>query len=155
MLVLLAACDRDAWSPRAEHARATRDLAASLAAHLETLPGVTRASVLLDEARPDPLAPPAPSPPPRASIVLAVTGDPDAITAAARTAALASIRGLTDAHLVVTARPTPSTTLASVGPFDVAPSSRAPLVATLAGALLLIAALAGWIAITGARRRRR
>lgn len=153
----VAACDRDAWSPRAEQARLTQDRAVALTAHLETLPGVTRASVLLDDAPADPLAPPAPDPAPRASIVLvlAPAADPDATTAAARAATLASVRDLADHDLVITARTTPAAAaLASVGPFEVSPRSRGPLLATLAAALALIALLAAWIAITGARRRR-
>lgn len=44
-------------------------------------------------------------------------------------------------------------TLAKVGPFSVEASSRGPLRAALAIALVLVAALAGWIAITARRAR--
>ena len=57
VIALLVGCDADAWSPRAEHDRATARRAVDLATHLDTLPGVARASVVLTVPFSDPLAP--------------------------------------------------------------------------------------------------
>ena len=70
VIFLCAACDGDAWSPRAEHDRATTRRAAALADHLDAIPGVAHASVILNIPIADPLAPPSVAPPPTASVIL-------------------------------------------------------------------------------------
>ena len=57
VIALLVGCDADAWSPRAEHDRASARRATELATHLEALPGVARANVVLTVPFSDPLAP--------------------------------------------------------------------------------------------------
>lgn len=162
LAIALAAlgCDGDAWSPRAERARAESERAAALAAHLETLPGVREASVVLELPISDPLAPPCAAVPctarqSRASVVLALDpgADPAAAESAARGAVAGAIAGA--AVTVVTAAPPPSESLVAVGPFRVAEASRVPLLAALAAGLLAIAGLAIWIAVAGYRVRRR
>jgi hypothetical protein len=143
VLALCAACDPDAWSPGAERERAERRRVETLAAHLETLPGIEQASVMVT--------------PPRASVVLALepgaaAPDPDAI----RRAVTAAIDGVDPAAIeIAAAGPPPRDPVVSVGPFEVAAGSRGPLIATLAGGLVVIAGLAGWIALVGVRRYRR
>jgi type III secretory pathway lipoprotein EscJ len=152
LAIALVACDGDAWSPRAERERAAKERAAELAAHLETIPGVAEASVVLDLPYADPLAVEAPAAPPRASVVLAL--EPGADTAAAEVAATRAVAGaIAGAEVtVITAAPAPGEALVAVGPFRVAAGSRTPLLAALAAALLAIAGLAAWIAIAGYRR---
>jgi type III secretory pathway lipoprotein EscJ len=132
VLALLAACDGDAWSPRAEHDRATARLAAELAAHLETLPGVREASVVLTLPFADPLAADAPSHPALASVVLALEAgaDPAGAEYAARAAVEAAVAG---ARVTV---------LAAAEEKAAAPGRYR---AALAGALAVIAGLALWI----------
>ena len=151
-VLLVAGCDGDAWSPRAERARAEAERAEALAAHLETLPGVKAASVVLELPISDPLAPPAPPAPPRASVVLALAAgaDPDATEAAARAAVAGAIDGVN--VTVVSAASAAGEELVAVGPFRVAAGSRAPLLAALAAALLAITGLAVWIAALAYRR---
>lgn len=153
----LAACDAGAWSPAADRERRLERRAAELSAHLAALPGIARASVVLDAPAPDPLAPPAPAAPPRASVVLALApgADPAAAEAAARRALAGAVAGLDDAHVTVVVAAAPAgDALAAVGPFRVAASSRTPLIVALAAGLVVIAALAAWIAAWGWRQRR-
>lgn len=140
-IALFAACEPDAWSPEAAHRREAAARAAALDAHLATLPGVARASVILEDTR--------------ASVVLALApgADADAATASARTAT-ASAEGIDPAAVsVVAAAPAPRDELVDVGPFRVAAGSRAGLIATLAIALVIIAGLGAWLAAMGSRRR--
>lgn len=156
-LALLVACGgADDWSPEAGQRRALAASAETLAVHLETLPGVRDASVVIDAPLADPLGPAAPAPPPRASIVLALADGADAaaLERAARDAVAGAVVGLDPAQVTVASAPAPRPPRSRVGPFEVAPGSRAPLVATLALALALIAGLAGWIAWTAIRQRR-
>jgi hypothetical protein len=135
VIFLCAACDGDAWSPRAEHDRATTRRAAALADHLEALPGIEHASVILYLPIADPLAPPAVASIPTASVILELEpgADSDAITEDARAATVAAIP---DAEVkVVTAGPLPKA----------APAPSGTMRAALAAALAVIAALALWI----------
>jgi hypothetical protein len=165
--ILLASCDPDAFAPGADRARATERRAHELAAHLETLPGITAAHVILDIPIADPLAPTSasasasasasPGLRPRASITLALQpgADATAAEAAARRAALATVDGLTADAIAISTSAPPAEKLVAVGPFRVAEDSRIPLIAALALGLLTIAALASWIALAGYRRATR
>lgn len=152
--IALGACDPDAYDPSAARARAADARAAELARHLETVPGVARASVVVEAPVADPLAPAGREVgAPRASVILALAPGADAAAAedAARRAVTATTQVAPD-HLTIAAVGAAAEPVVAVGPFRVASSSRRPLIATLAAALIAIAALAGWIALTGARR---
>jgi hypothetical protein len=142
ILVALCACDPDAWSPGAERERAERRRVETLAAHLETLPGVARASVMAT--------------PPRVSVVLALEPGAAVDDAAIRRAVVAALDGVEPGAIeIAAAAPPAGPPVVSVGPFEVAEGSRTALTATLAGALVVIAGLAAWIALVGLRQRRR
>lgn len=146
LAIVLASCQGpEDWSPAAEHRRESAQRAAALATHLETLPGIAHASVILDEPVADPLAPPAPAAPPRASIVLALApgAHADTATADARRAVTAALPALDDAHLSIIAAPAPA-----------APRKPDRLLVPLAIALAVIIGLAGWIAVIQLRHRR-
>ncbi|MCB9571019.1 MAG: hypothetical protein H6709_02915 [Kofleriaceae bacterium] len=86
---------------------------------------------------------------------LAPGGDADRAADAARAAVVATVPGLrADAVAVAAAAPPAAAALARVGPFRVTAGSRPALLATLAAALVVIAALATWIATLLYARRR-
>lgn len=140
MGIALAACAPRVDGPIEQQRAVDREDSAVLAAELELLPNVVRAEV--DVHRPAreldrvQLA--------DASVVLLVTGRAD-------DAARAAAQLVPGAR--VTTYPVPaSETLASVGPFHVAPESRTPLKLVLAGLLAVIAALAAALARASRRR---
>jgi hypothetical protein len=140
-----------------EHQRAIdRDDGDRLAAQLVQLPGVVSASVVLHHAIRDPLAV---TPPAAATFSAVIATDdhaaPDVLRAATvrlAHAALPELPGtaapVIEIHVAVH-RPT----LAKVGPFSVEDSSRAPLKAALALGCLVIAGLAGSLAVRARRHR--
>ena len=142
----VAACAPAVDGPAERQRALDRDDADRLAAQLAALPGAVRAEVVLHRGVVDPLAP-APSPPGAAAAVVVVDdrADRDAVAAAARRLVHAAAPELADASIAVELGAT-RPTLARVGPFIVDARSKAALVATLAAALALIAALAGWLA---------
>ena len=155
-LVLVSACDLRGALPPDPAAIAVADdqrRAALLRAHLEALPLVTGASVVLDRAPPDPLARTPHHAPPAVAIALVAPVDIDTarLDALARTAARALLGA--DARISVAILPAPDRpALARLGPFTVAATARAPLLALIAGALVLIAALALALTLLLARR---
>ena len=148
----LAACadpDSIIATPHELHDRADARDAASIAHSLSTLPGITSVDATVRRPFVDPLAPVAASPGSTAAITLTID---TRITSAAAIddatgIATAIVPTLAPANIhIVLASAAPLPKLAHVGPFTVEESSRKPLVATLAGALLVILALAGWTA---------
>ena len=126
---------------------ADREDADHLAAQLGALPGALSASVTLHRAARDPLGVAAPSAP--SGVVLIVVDDAADREALGRTAA--SLFGATAPEIphpaieVVVGAHRP--TLAKVGPFTVEENSQGPLRISLAVALAMIAALAGYVAL--------
>lgn len=161
-------------TPAEERARYAAALSDELARHLGALAGVARASVIVDAPAADPLTPSAPLPRPSASVILVLAhadaaepaglaGDgagadarEAALVAEARRAVAGAVASMNPADVTVsvsrTLPPRPAASLARVGPFRVAPGSRAPLLAALIGGLAAIAALALWVARVERRR---
>lgn len=147
LVASLAACAPAVDGPVEQQAAVDVRDTTRLTAQLAALPGVVRAEVILHRPARDPLSLTAPAPP-TSSIVVIVDDRAD------RTRIDASARSLTRA-LAPTVEPTivvevgaHRAELATVGPFTVEASSKSALKGTLALALLLIAALAGWLAWT-------
>ena len=151
LVTLLTACAPVVDGPVERQAAIDRADGARLTAQLGALPGVVRAEVILRRPVRDPLAL-APPPPPASSIVLIVDdrADRPRLDAAARqlSRAIAPI----DPTVIVEVGATRAD-LAKVGPFTVEASSKSALKGTLAIALAVIAALAGWIAWNQRRAR--
>jgi type III secretory pathway lipoprotein EscJ len=152
MISAIAACDRELVpSPRARHDARDATDARRLEAQLAAVPGVARASVVVHRPFVDPLAPaPAAAPVASASILVvdARGTDADRLAATARSLATAALPDVSPASLSIVVAPPaalPAET-AHVGPFEVAAGSRTALRATLAIGLLVIAALAAYIA---------
>jgi len=155
-MMLAAGCAPPIDGPL-EHQRAIdRDDGDRLAAQLAQLPGVVTANVVLHHATRDPLAV---APPATASFGAVITTDdraaPDAIRAATLRlahAALPELAGTAALPVEINAA-VHRATLAKVGPFWVEQASQTPLQAALAIGCLVIAGLAGLLAL-GARRHR-
>jgi len=151
-LLGVAACAPTVDGP-ADHQRSIdREDADRLAAQLAALPGAIGAHATLHRSVRDPLAvtPPSPS---SAAVLIVVDdrADRPAVTRAATELTRATAPEIARPVILVEVgaiRPT----LAKVGPFTVEAASRAPLRAALAIALVLVAALAGWIALRERRR---
>lgn len=129
-----------------ERARASdRDDAARLALQLRSLPGAVAAEVMLRRRVRDPLTNTEPTPYASAAIVV----DSPAYRGAAVAATTRLLRAAAPEVVrpeVLVAVAAPRAAMASVGPFEVAPATRPRLMATLIGGLLVIAALAAYIA---------
>lgn len=145
--MVLAACAPTVDGPADRQRAIDREDADRLASQLAALPGAISASATLHRSVRDPLAVTSPSP--SSAAVLIVIDD-----RADRTAITRSATELTRATAPEIERPVILVelgairpTLAKVGPFTVEASSRGPLRAALAIALVLVAALAGWIAV--------
>ncbi len=152
MLALLVACAPTVETPAERQRAIDRADGDRLAAQLAALPGVVRADVALHRAVRDPLATTEPSPATSAVVVIVDDrADRTRIDAGARALAKATAPDIEPTVVVEVGAVRPH--LARVGPFSVEESSKAPLKATLAVALALIAALAGWIAWTARRAR--
>jgi type III secretory pathway lipoprotein EscJ len=150
MVLSLAACAPTVDGPVERQRTIDREDADRLAAQLGVLPGAISASVTLHRAVTDPLAG---TTSPAAAVVLLVVDDAanrDELARTARSLVAASAPDVPapTVQIVVGAhRPE----LASVGPFRVEERSAGPLKIMLAVALAVIAALAGWIAISARR----
>ena len=147
LVAVLAACapavdgpvERQAAVDRADSARRTTQLVAQ--------PGVVRAEVILHRPAGDPLSLAAPAAP-ASSIVLIVDDRADRARIETTTRSLTrALAPAVDPTIVVEVGATRAD-LAKVGPFTVEASSKGVLKGTLAIALAVIAALAGWIAWT-------
>jgi type III secretory pathway lipoprotein EscJ len=149
LVLVLGACNAHVDSPADEHAAGDRARGAALAAQLQTLPGVARASAIVETPFADPLAPDTHAPPSASIAIAAATGaDPAAIERDARRLAAAAIHADPAAIAVAIEAPPAAPELARVGPFEVSARSKTALTITLVGALALIAGLAAWIAWT-------
>jgi type III secretion protein J len=142
-----------------ERARYAAALGAELAGHLRHLGGVVEASVVIDLPVADPLAP-APAVPLRATasvVLVTAEGAAPQIAEEARRLVAGAVTGLPAEAVTVVATPAPRSpvpeAMARVGPFAVAAGSRRALQLTLAGGLLAIAGLAGWVFAIERRRR--
>ena len=147
--MVLAACAPTVDGPADRQRAIDREDADRLASQLAALPGAISASATLHRSVRDPLAVAVPSP--SSAAVLIVVDDAADRTAIARSASeltRAATRGI-DTPVILVEVGAIRPTLAKVGPFTVEASSRGPLRAVLAIALVLIAALAAWIAIKG------
>jgi hypothetical protein len=152
--LVISACAPPVDGPVDHQRTLDREDSDRLGAQLAQLPGVVTVGVVLHHAMRDPLAM-TPAAPATAAAVIGVDdrADREAIRGAAARLVHAALPELPAAAAlpielaVVAHRPT----LAKVGPFSVEDSSRTPLKATLALALLTIAALA----VLLARRYRR
>lgn len=134
-------------SPAMTQARRDADRARALDAQLRALPGVVAARSLVRTPVDDPLAPAHRDAPATASIAIhAEASRAAALTDEARRLAGAALPDVDAAHLTIVVAEAAPQGLATVGPFQVAPTSRGPLRATLAAVLGLIIALAGYIA---------
>lgn len=146
----VAACAPAVDGPVERQRAIDRDDADRLAAQLTALPGALSASVTLHRAVRDPLAGTAS---PAVGVVLLVVDDAANQGELARTATTLFAASAPEVppptvQIVVGAhRPV----LASVGPFRVEQGSAGPLKIALAIALAVIAALAGWIAVSARR----
>ncbi len=149
----LGACAPTVDGPVERQRASDRDDADHLASQLGALPGVISASVTVHRAARDPLGVTGPSLPSGvALIVIDDAADRPAIARTAKTLFAATVPEIpAPAVEVVVGAHRP--TLASVGPFTVEESSKAPLRIALAIALALIAGLAGWVAVREAQRR--
>ena len=148
----LAACadpDSIIATPHELHDRVDARDAAAIAHSLGTLPGIVAVDATVRRPFADPLASVAIAGTPTAAIALTIDTRISSTVAAedATRIATAIVPSLLPVNIhVVIAAAAPLPRLAHVGPFTVEESSRTPLMATLAAALLLLLALAGWIA---------
>lgn len=151
--IALYACAPTLDGPLERQRAADREDAAQLSAQLGALPGAIFASVTLHRPMRDPLG--VAGPKPAAGVVLIVIDDAADRRAISRTASAlfagAAPEISSPAIEVVVGAHRPA--FASVGPFSVEQSSKAPLRIALAIALAVIAALAGWVAVREAQRR--
>ena len=145
LLWWLVACAPQVATP-GEHQRAIdREDGDRLAAQLSALPGAVRAEVTLHRAVRDPFTRDSSPASAAAIVVVDDRADRDAVARAAARLMHAAAPEIASPDIAIelgAVRPE----LASVGPFTVEARSRAPLVATLATALAVIAALAVLVA---------
>lgn len=145
-------------TPTEEKARFLDALGAELGAHLERLPGVLDASVLVTTPAEDPLAPTGATRAPSTASVLVRTrpGQVPPAEADVQRLVAGAVEGLAPAQVsvVTVAAPAPpddGAPFASVGPIRVARASRGALLGLLGGALAVIALLGAWL-FAGERR---
>jgi type III secretion protein J len=132
-------------TPAEERARFLEAVAGEIAALLQHLSGVVDADVVVTSGR--------------ASVLLRVAPGATVSVEDVKRLVAGAVEGLAEAQVTVVttpaaAMPAAGQGLARLGPFHVAPSSRAPLLGVLAGALLAIMALAAWIFLRERRLRR-
>jgi type III secretion system YscJ/HrcJ family lipoprotein len=142
-----------------DRARHLDALGGEIGAHLLSLDGVADASVIVSESASDPLVP---APVKRAASVvirLAPEAAPGWTVDDARRLVAAAADGLDPERVTVVLLPTRAVPaappLSSIGPIQVATSSRGLLVAVLTGALVLIVLLGGGLVYVELRRARR
>ena len=145
-------------TPTEEKARFLEALGAELGAHLERLPGVLDASVLVTAPADDPLAATGATRTPSTASVLLRTrpGQVPPAEADVQRLVAGAVEGLTPASVSVVTVASPATPddgapFASVGPIQVARASRGALLGVLGGALAVIALLGVWL-VAGERR---
>lgn len=147
LVAVLGACAPEVAGPVEQQAAADRADSSRLTAQLVALPGVVRAEVILHRPAQDPLSLAVP-PPPASSIVVIVDDRADRPAIATSTRALSKALAPAVEPTIVVEVGAVRADLARVGPFTVEASSKGALKGTLAIALALIAALAGWLAWT-------
>lgn len=146
LAVIAGGCDRDLVpSPRARHDAADGADAGQLERQLAAIPGVASASVVVHRPFVDPLAPPSPPTAATASVLVVEARSDPSIEQRVRTLARAALPDV-PVSIVVAPPVAPPVATANVGPFVVAAESKRALQATLAIALAVIAALAGYVA---------
>ena len=150
LVAVLGACAPEITGPVEQQAATDRADSAQLTAQLVALPGVVRAEVILHRPAHDPLALAAPAPP-ASSIVVIVDDRADRARIEGSTRALSKALAPAVEPTIVVEVGAVRADLAKVGPFTVEASSKGALKGTLAIALALIVALAGWIAWTHRR----
>lgn len=145
-------------TPTEEKARFLDALGAEIGAHLERLPGVLDASVLVTAPADDPLAPAATARARATASVLVRTRPGQAAPSDddLRRLVAGAVEGLEPAAVSVVTVPAPAAPadgapFASVGPIQVARASRGVLLGVLGGALLLVCAMGIWL-VAGERR---
>jgi hypothetical protein len=143
--IVLAACAPAVDGPAERQRAGDRADAIRLSAQLDALPGVVRSEIVVRRPVADPLTTAAAAAP-TASLVIIIDdrADKAAIGKTARALFHAIEPGLEPTIVVEVGAVRP--TLAKVGPFTVEARSKGPLRAVLAGALGIIAVLAGWLA---------
>ena len=143
--IVLAACAPTVDGPTDRQRAGDRADAIRLSAQLDALPGVVRSEIVVRRPVADPLTT-QPAAPATASLVIIIDdrADKAAIGKTALSLFHAIEPGLEPTIVVEVGAIRP--TLAKVGPFTVEARSRGPLRAVLAGALGIIAVLAGWLA---------
>jgi hypothetical protein len=150
IVIALGACAPTVDGPVERQRTIDREDADRLATQLGALPGAVSASVTLHRAVRDPLSGTSSS---AAGVVLLIVDDAANTAELARTATSLFAASAPDVPAptvqVVVGAHRPA--LASVGPFRVEDRSAGPLKIALAVALAVIAALAGWIAISARR----
>lgn len=144
-MIFLACCAPALDTPADQQRALDREDSTRLATQLAELPGAVRADVTLHRPIVDPFTHAAT--PASAAIVIVVDDRADraAIADAARRLAHGTAPEIADPTIAVEVGAT-RPELARVGPFTVEARTKTALVATLAAALALIAALAGWLA---------
>lgn len=153
--VVLAACAPTIDGPLELQRKVDLSDGDRLALQLGALPGAVAAHVTIHRAVRDPLAV-APLATSSAAILIVIDdrADRSAVSAAASRLVHAAVPEVGSPEIVIEVgahRPV----LAAVGPFTVEQGSQRPLRAVLGGALIVIAVLAGWIAIRERSRHRR
>ena len=145
VLGLIVACAPTIDGPVERQRAADTADGVQLTNQLAALPGVTHAEVMVRRPARDPLSTTAPASP-TTSIVLIVDdrADRSKLETSSRVLARSLVPGVEPAIVVEVG--VHRAELAKVGPFSVETSSKPALKATLAIALAIIAALAGWIA---------
>jgi hypothetical protein len=156
-MAISAGCAPAIDDPALRQRAIDRDDGDRLAAQLVQLPGVVAANVVLHHARRDPLSV---APPVAAMFSAVITVDDQADAGAIRGAtarlahsALPELAQVTELPIEINAK-VHRPVLAKVGPFWVEQASRAPLRAVLALGCLVIAGLAGALALRARGHRR-
>lgn len=147
VLLLAVGCAPTVDGPVERQRAADRDDSVALSAQLATLPGAVSATATVHRSTRDPLGVGAPS---TASAAVLVVVDDATDVAATTTAATTLVRAAApevSAPAIVVLVGAHRAQLAKVGPFVVDKGSAAALKASLAVGLIVIAALAGWIAL--------
>ena len=143
-LLILTGCAPTVDGPVERQRALDRADGAQLAAQLVALPGVVKSEVILHRAASDPLAPVPAQPGAAIVVIVDDRADRAAIGDRARELAKAVAPELAPTVVVEVGAERPE--LARVGPFRVVESSRAALRATLIAGLVVILALAAWVA---------
>ncbi len=154
VLALVGACAPTVDGPVERQRAADRQDSAALGAQLATLPGAVSATATIHRAARDPLGVSAPSTPSVAVLVVVDDATDRAATTAAATTLVTAAVPEVSAPAVVVMVGAHRAELAKVGPFVVDRHSAGALKAVLAVALVLIAGLAGWIALRERNRVR-